>query len=651
MLNFDKFLSKASEYQSSLDQERLRKAFEYAKELHTGKYVPSGDPYTTHLVAVADLLLPLKPDEDTLVAALLHGAVESEKHDEETFKELFGEHVHFLVSSFAELKRIIKSSDQKIELENIRKLFVTIAKDIRVVLIKMADRLHYMQMLSFKSTEEQRQFARDTLDIYVPISARFGIYYFKTLLEDTAFQYLWPDVYDDLYRQREDYITKREKNIYQSQQELKEFLLQQGISATVEGRIKNLYSIYKKLKLKTRSTLDELYDVVAMRVIVPNKMKANKEKYDHLYTILGLIHNHWEPVAERFKDYIAVPKVNGYRSLHTAVKGLGSSSQAVEIQIRSQAMHLEAEYGIASHWLYYDLNKKDFSLENLIQKNSPVRKYVDWIVPLSKNLTDFAKEKDLVKALKTDFFEDRIFVMTPDGAVKDLPHGSTPIDFAYAVHTDVGHHCQVAKVGGQVVPLDYKLENGQTVEIVTNPHAQPKSAWLSFVKTQSARAKIRSYLRGLDKERNFRQGKEIINKLLTRIHKPLLDEELTLFREYNGKRLSLKERIGLIEEVGSGTVLGPTLLKKIFGPGVRFEERNGLHQEVINSNKSLVVKSLIIAGEKTLPYRFANCCKPITGQPIIGYVTRNNEVTIHVQGCKMLRNTTLGKKLEASWVS
>lgn len=662
-ITFDEFLNKAKSYNPDLDCERVKKAFEYARKLHAGEYRVSGEAAISHYMAVVDILITLRPDEDTIVAGLLHGVKNVPAFNEEEFRSLFGNNVLFLITAVDSLKRI-QSRNQSDEAESIRGMFITMAKDLRVILIKIADRLHNMEMIDYFPVSKQKQIARETLDIFVPISARLGMYQFKGKLEDHAFRCLYPSQYEHLKNDLDDYMSDREKNIDDIKSELENFLIDHKVVAKIEGRIKNLYSIYRKLKHKNHSTLSDLYDVFAIRVIVEDKVIDGTEYNEHLYGILGLIHSKWRPVPQRFKDYVAVPKPNGYQSLHTAVIGLSpKSSQATEIQIRTERMHDEAEFGVASHWLYdqskeHNTNVTDYSLQKMGADISPTKKYVYWIEALSKMQKDLKSGKELKKALRIDFFSDRIFVMTPTGEVKDLPSGSTPVDFAYAVHTDIGHRCQLAKVNGVAVPLDYKLRNGEVVEIVLSNKAKPNSLWLSFVKTQAAKNKIKTFFKSEDGEQSYRDGRSLINKHLIKLNKPVLDDDLSILRYYNGERLSKREREGLIEEVGNGSIMVTTLLRKIFGKEFVIEDRKArsLARSKIKftlpkrvGGNQVNENEIYIAGESGLPYRLANCCKPTKGLDIVGYLSRGPYVSIHLQKCKLLRAAPPERIVQATW--
>ncbi len=667
MSQFEKILKKALILKPDLNKERLKEAYEYVSEVNKGRYRLSGDPYVTHVLSIIEILLTLNPDEDTLIAAMLHGISGADGVDMDDVRNRFGETVFYLISAMDSLKAL-KSGDENSQAESLRGMFVSMAKDLRVIMIKLADVLDNMQTVGYMSAEKQKQYARQTMEIYVPIAARLGIYSLKTKLEDLAFKTLYPKHYENVKADLDEFILERENAIDYMKKELGDFLAEHNIEAKIEGRVKNLYSIYRKLKIKSQTTLNDLHDVLAMRIILLTRYnESNKETYEHLYSVLGLIHSRWTPIAHRFKDYVAVSKPNGYQSLHTAVLGLSpNSSHTTEIQLRTDKMHMEAEYGVASHWIYDGFkkisgkNKKNmYSVKALSSENESSKKYVEWINVASKIQRNIKGGKDAVEALKIDVFTDRIFVMTPEGDVKDLPKGSTPIDFAYSVHTDIGHRCQLAKVNGSVVSLDYELQNGEVVEIVPGNQIAPKSAWLAFVKSAHAKSKIRSYLRSLDKEKSFKDGKDILNKYLAKIDKPYLDDDLSIFRVVGGQRLSMRERVSLVEEVGNGAKLSANVLRDVFGAEFSMRERRARAIKKKNlrfalpKSKNLKASDdeVVIAGERGLPYRLANCCKPKVGQSITGYITRGHSITIHQRKCKHLRNASEDRIIEARWGS
>jgi guanosine-3',5'-bis(diphosphate) 3'-pyrophosphohydrolase len=655
MITIQDIIKKAGSYLPKVNEKRLRAAFEYAQSIHDEHFRFSGEPYFHHLLKVVETLLSFKPDENTLIAALMHDFSKGRKNDFNDIIELFGHDVAFMVEGLEKINNISFRSSNT-ESETLRKMFLTMAGDLRVVLIRMADRLHNMETLDFVPEEKRKRIAKETLEIYAPIMARLGIYKLKWRLEDLAFKYLQPEEYADLKLQLDQYIQKEEKVMDFIQSELRNFLALKKIPAKVEGRLKNIYSMYKKLKTKNYSSLHDIFDIFAIRIILPDRLnKKNEELTDHLYALIGLIHSRWIPLPNRFKDYIALPKPNGYQSLHTTVLGLTPKpiNKPTEIQVRSEKMDRESNFGIASHWLYKenDSFEKGSSQHQLILgENQSDQTFLADFVRLQSDL----HQKKIIKPLNVDIFQDRIFVITPGGDIKDLPKGATPVDFAYAVHSDMGHCCHGAKVNNEIVPLDYELKNGEVVEILLNNKPGPKPHWLSFVKTALARNKIKSFLKSLDKDQSFREGKEIINHLLAELGYPPLDENFSVFKKYNNKKLSLKDRMALLAEVGDGSVSAQTVLKKIYGPGLNAngavhskpaaqKEQQNLGEEQDKKNK------ISIAGENDVPYKFSLCCKPHPGEPIIAYISRGKAVRIHLQSCRVLKNVEQARTLEANW--
>lgn len=644
MLSIDDVINKAKTYKPDLDVERIMSAYNYVSDEFKGKYRLSGSEYIVHLLAVVDILLSFKPDEDAIIATLLHNIFNSPSYSDEDIRGKFGDNVAELVSALKMLDKV-RTLDANTDIESLRKMFLAMAKDLRVVFIKLSDRLHNMMTLEYLPEERHKIIAKETLDIYVPISARFGIYNMKGKLEDLCFKYLYPKQYEDLRADLDEYIMSMGTTIEDIKDELAVFLKENGIEAEVSGRIKNLFSIYRKLKVKNRTSTNDIYDVFAIRAILPTRLNNDgRELNDHLYAVLGLIHSKWTPLSNRFKDYVAVPKPNGYRSLHTTVMGLSPfSAQPTEIQIRSRKMHDEAEFGVASHWFYKDGN-------NVAVEEEGADLYDEWVHELSGIQKSIVESSDLLEALQLDVFNDRIFVLTPTGEVKDLPHGSTPIDFAYAVHTDVGNKCKLAKVDDKVVPLDYQLHNGEVVEIMTSNDAEPKPHWLSIVRSSNAKARIRSFFRSQDQDKYYQQGKDIINVYLEKRGFPLMDEDLTIFKTYNGRKLSLKDRIELVRKIGNKSVQASTVLRRILGQEITKRPQKEIRKKTaILPEAKDETNDIVIAGEKGLPYRLAACCSPKRGNRIVGYVTRENSITIHAEGCKMLKNAVSERILEAGW--
>jgi GTP pyrophosphokinase len=532
-------------------------------------------------------------------------------------------------------------------------MLLVMAKDLRVVMIRLADRLHNMLTLEYVKKEKQKRIAKETLEIYVPIASRLGIYSLRSRLEDLCFKFLRPDDYQNIQEQLKRLGKKQKNLINKIEKRLSDFIKEKGFNAKVYGRYKNSYSIYKKLKKLGKTSIDEIFDIFALRILLKTEFdKEKNEKVESLYQLLGLIHNKWKPVPNRFKDYVGFPKPNGYQSLHTTIMGLAphSHKEPVEIQIRTEKMNEEAEYGIAAHWLY-----KETKGSVGVKKNSQL----EWIDRLSQISFDFGKgnDEELVERLKVDFFQDRIFVFTPDGEVKDLPAESTPLDYAYLIHTDLGHKCYMAKVNGSVVPLNHELKNGDIVEVLTRNDITPKVQWISLVKTNNAKTKIKAYFKRLNRDSNIKNGKDLINSYLDRLGKQPLDPKLQLLESINGEKIALKKREELVEQVGNGSMLASALIKKIFS----YKELNGILQKKgkFSKKKKLVEpkiktsnidKYILISGQKGVPVKLAACCKPTYGNKITGYITRSKFVTIHKSKCHLLLAGNKDRFVDAKWV-
>lgn len=687
MLTLEEIFRKAQSYLPHLQEKRILSAYEFVRRAHRESYRFSGDPWIRHLLEVVDILLAFKPDEDTIIAALMHDVMETTLYNAETIRQEFGDTVAALLSALEKLNNL-QMRDLHSEEETLRRMFLAMAGDLRVVLIRFADRLHNMKTLEFVQESKRRNIAYETLELYVPIAARLGIYSLKRELEDLCFQYLYPQAFHDLKNQLEQYMKQQEKVIEHIQHELGTFLTSHGIEARIEGRLKNLYSIYKKLKRKNTNSLRELFDIFAIRIILPDRFSSqHQELTDHLYSVLGLIHSRWTPLVHRFKDYVALPKPNGYRSLHIAVLGLTPKplKEPTEIQIRSLKMHEEADFGLAAHWLYKEMEPKrldgflrheekkegeaspeeDTPLYDAMEKDSSCRYWISNIERLQRNLHS---QTELLKPLQVNIFQNRIFVLTPTGEVKDLPSGSIPIDFAYAIHTDIGHRCAGAKVNNVIVPLDYKLKNGEIVEIITQKLPDPKPHWLSIVRTVLAKNKIKSYLKGFDTQKVFDHGKEILNKALEHLGYERLDENLLLLKRYGNHKLSMKDRRKIIEDIGGGTLHVGQVIKNVFGLHVSPKSLSTAaaalspkFQTVSAAGVSNIVPAsqspdrrdpvILIGGEVNVPYKLSLCCKPVIGNPIVAYVGRGKAIRIHHEGCKLLKNVDHIRTLEAKWES
>ncbi|ABB15732.1 MULTISPECIES: RelA/SpoT family protein [Carboxydothermus] len=613
MLSLEALLKKIKNYNNNMDEELIKKAYNFAAEAHAGQKRASGEDYITHPLAVAFILAGLQMDDETIAAGLLHDVVEDTAYTIEDIAREFGEEVANLVDGVTKLSRIEFKNKEEQQVENLRKMFLAMAKDIRVILIKLADRLHNMRTLKYHNPEKQKEIARETLEIFAPLAHRLGIYRIKWELEDLAFRYLDPDNYYDIVEKIAKTRAKREQYIQQVISILEEKLKSYNIKAKIEGRPKHLYSIFQKMR-EQQKDFSEVYDVMAVRVIV--------ESVRDCYTVLGIIHTMWIPVPGRFKDYIAMPKSNMYQSLHTTV--IGPFGEPLEIQIRTFEMHRTAEYGIAAHWRYKEGGKGDKKFD---EKLSWLRQILEW----QRELKD---AREFMETLKVDIFSDSVFVFTPKGDVVELPAGSVPIDFAYRIHTDVGNRCVGAKVNGRLVPLDYQLKNGDIVEIITKQGAAPSRDWLKIVKTSHAKGKIKSYFKKTQREELALRGRELIEKEIKKLG--LNPEEYSLEKISEVvKKLNFHSLEDLFAAVGDGTVTPNTVLNKIREGLPRTEK--SIEERVIKESKATLNKptrGLVVRGEADLMVRLAQCCMPVPGDPIVGYVTRGRGVSVHHTNCR-----------------
>ena len=628
-------IKKAKKYLPALNEKRIKSAYELAAKAHEGVFRASGDPYIQHPLEVVDILLSLKPDENSIVAALLHDVLEDTHIKVDEVRKVFGEDVIPLLKGLEKLRKVYYRGRER-QIENLRKMFLAMAKDIRVILIKLADRLHNMRTLEYLEKEEKRKrIAEETLTIYSPIASRLGIYKIKNELDSLCFKFLYPQEYSRISKDLDEITGAKSNIVSTSKQILLKTLKKVNLDASIEGRIKNLYSIHKKLKKKEKNYIYELYDIFALRIIVDTEAQC--------YQALGVIHKNWTPLSRRFKDYIGHPKPNGYQSLHTTIIGLCPKlhNQPIEIQIRTSDMNEVAEFGIAAHWNY----KEQGSTLVASEKLSWVQSLVDLHESLKSN-TEF------IESLSVDIFHDRIFILTPKGDVLDLPHDATPVDFAYGIHTGIGHRCRGAKVNGRIVPLDYKLKNGQVVEVLMGNTEQPNRYWLSFVVTSAAKAKIKQWFNTQDSEKILRLGKEMINKKLKQFNKPPLDPNLSLFKIYEGEKLPIRERENLIERVGNGSLNPLDVIKKVLPLDkiMKRPSKEELAKEVLTESISFEENpEVLITGEKGHKTQIASCCMPTQDDLIIGYITRGRGVTIHKEGCKVLKGLSPERLIKTSW--
>ena len=618
---------------------QVLKAFDLADKAHEGQLRASGEPYIMHPLAVADILAHLQIDHITLMAALMHDVVEDTSYSKEDLEEMFGSEVAFLVDGVTKLNQFQYETKEDRQMENYRKMILAMAKDVRVVVIKLGDRLHNMRTLKHMRSDKQKRIAKETLEIFAPLAHRLGIFNVKWELEDLSFRYLEPEKYYDLVDQMKQKRQAREDIVNDTMSQLTKALGEAHIKADIKGRPKHFYSIYKKMKKDNRD-LSQIYDLLAVRVIV--------DTIPDCYAVLGIAHSLWKPLPYRFKDYISMPKSNMYQSLHTTV--IGTMGQPVEIQIRTWEMHRVSEYGVAAHWRYKEGNKngdKDFD-----QKVAWLRQVLEW--------QDTSNPTELVNALKLDVFSGEVFVFTPKGDVVKLPIGSVPLDFAYRVHTDVGHRCVGAKVNGKIVPLDYTLQNGDIVDIITSKTGRPSLDWLNIVGSSESKSKIRNWFKRENKAENIEKGLEALEKEAKRLN-------------YNWKELITDNRLqqvtkqlkaGTEEEMfaacGYGGIPVSTVLLRLielYKKSKEAEESKRSTEQIIAKLKSQGPKTtkngtgVLVKGEAGVMVRMAKCCNPVPGDDIIGYITRGRGVSVHRSDCTSLGHTPedLERMIEVSW--
>ena len=609
------------------ETEMLLRAYEYAKNAHIDQKRASGEPYFIHPCAVANILMELGLDAATVAAAFLHDVIEDTKYTAEDIKAEFGDEILELVSGVTKLDKIVFESREQEEAENFRKIFVAMAKDIRVIIIKLADRLHNMRSLSFLSQERQRKMAKETLDIYSPLAGRLGISQIKCELDDLCLKYLDSEGYYSLAESIGAKISERREFVQTIVEQIKALMRADGVEGEVFGRPKHLYSIYKKMKNKGKS-LDQIYDLIAVRVIVKDLREC--------YTVLGEIHEKWKPIPGRIKDYIATPKPNKYQSLHTTV--MTEFGQPFEIQIRTEEMHRVAEFGIAAHWKYKEGRTEDAST-SFENKLTWLREVMEW-------QSEIKNSQEFLDALKTELYSDELLVFTPRGKVISLPPGATPIDFAYAIHSEVGNRCVGARVNSKIVPLTTVLAVGDVVEIVTSPNSKgPSRDWLKFIKSSSAKAKIKQFYKNELKEDNIRIGQMKLDDEAKKKGFTLS----TLLTDDAFKRLAERFSFGAVEEmfaaVGYGSISVNQILFKLIDH-YKKEKPQGIE---IHAGKGVTPGGVLINGQAGMLVRFAGCCSPVPGDKIVGFTSRGRGVVVHRCDCPNVKGVDSGRLLPAEF--
>ena len=611
----------------------VAKAFAVAEEAHEGQLRHSGEPYFTHPLAVADIIADLGLDNTTIIAGVLHDVVEDTNVTLDDITNAFSPEIAKLVDGVTKLKKYEFTSKEEQQSESLRKMFLAMAQDIRVVIIKLADRLHNMRTLKYQSENKQLEKARETLDIYAPLAHRLGISTIKWELEDLSLKFLEPDEYFEIANKVASTRRERETQLLGVIDRIEDQLAEMHIKADIEGRPKHIYSIYKKMRDKDKS-FDEVYDLLAVRVIVSSIKDC--------YGVLGLVHTMWKPIPLRFKDYIAVPKANMYQSLHTTL--LGDDGKPFEVQIRTYDMHRTAEYGIAAHWKYKESSDVPSDLD---AKLAWLRELMEW-------QNDVKDSKEFMETLKIDVFAEHVLVFTPDGDVKDFVTGATPLDFAYSIHSDVGNKCVGARVNGKIVPLDYKLNTGDIVEIITSRSSPgPRRDWLNMAKTPSARQKIRQWLKRGQREENVSIGRERFEREARRQGYRTKDLLNPAWLPAVLRKLSLKSEDDMFASIGYGAIT----VNQVFGKLLEhYRTANGLeedhvHLRVVKKNRDEQANTVTVQGNPGMSVRFGKCCNPLPGDEIIGYITMGRGLCVHTKGCRNLldRGVEKDRLVEVEW--
>ena len=631
----------------NINMDMVNKAFNLAFEAHKEQKRDSGEPYIIHPIEVATILAELGMDTSTIVAGLLHDVIEDTEYTYDDIKKIFGEEVANLVSGVTKITKMEYKSKEEQQADNFRKMLLAMADDIRVIIIKLADRLHNMRTLKYRKKEKQKKTAMETLDIYAPLAHRLGISKIKWELEDLSFRYIHEEEYYDLVKQVAEKRAEREIYIKNIIEEMYNKLEEAGIDSDIDGRPKHFFSIYKKMVNKNKS-IEQIFDLTAIRVLV-NTVKD-------CYEVLGIVHTIYKPIPGRFKDYIAMPKPNMYQSLHTTV--IGPQGKTFEIQIRTFEMHRTAEYGIAAHWKYKEGDNNSETKEKNFESK------LVWLRDMLEFQKETADAEEFIEGFKIDLFTDEIFLFTPKGVVIDLPNGATPIDFAYRIHTDIGNKCVGAKVNGKIVPLDYKLKTGEIVEVLTSNNAKgPNIDWLNIAKSNQAKSKIRSWFKKSKKEENISKGKEVFEKELKKQGVHFADIAKGETYEKFVKRNNINCMDDLYALIGLGAISASSFICKLKDENKSKDEKvieentNKIIEENIFKAKRKTVDNTVgitVKGVDNIMIRFAKCCNPVPGDDIMGYITKGRGVSVHRADCGNLKSLIMedgAKVVDVSWGS
>ncbi len=622
-VTIDSLIKKVISYNSEADIELLKKAYIFSREAHCSHFRAEGTPYIGHPLAVADILADMRMDVSSIAAGLLHDTIEDTETTIDDIKEMFGEEIAFLVNALTKLSKIEFKTREEAQAENFRKMLLAMSEDLRVIIIKFADRLHNMRTLQYLPENKQQRIATETIEIYAPLANRLGIGWLRIELEDLSFKYLMPELYEDLRKKVAKRKEEQEGYLQEVSRLVEERLIEAGLYGKVSGRVKHFYGIYQKMQ-RQGIPFEQVHDVLGLRIITDTKANC--------YTIMGLIHSLWTPIPGRFKDYIAMPKSNMYQSLHTTV--IGPRGERIEFQIRTEEMHKVAEEGIASHWKY---KEKGF----IEEKDS---KYISWLRELIQSQKELKDAREFLEALKGEVVPDVVYVFTPRGEIKELPAGSTPIDFAYSIHTQIGHRCIGAKVNGRIVPLRYQLKNGDTVEIITSPTHGPSRDWLKYVLTARAKNRIKQWIKTEERKQSIELGTRLLETEMKK-HNIRLTSYKNDDLKALAKSFSMQTFDDLLLSIGYGKVSPHQVINRLV-PEKTVEEQK---EKITRPQKE--IKGISIKGIDHILYHKARCCYPVPGDNLVGFVTRGRGVTIHRRDCPNIETIAVDSErlVEIEW--
>lgn len=629
MVPLTDILDKVRSYHENADTDLINRAYVFAAKAHEGQMRKSGDPYFIHPVSVASIIAEMNSDTASICAALLHDVIEDTDYEEEDLAEEFGSEIAFLVAGVTKLGKMNFQSREDRQAESFRKMLLAMAKDIRVLLVKLADRLDNMRTMESMSTSAQERISQETMDVYAPLAGRLGIQWLKDELEDHAFKYIYPEAHRKVTEHLKAASRDSDRYIQEVIGDLTQILGQEGVPVRVTGRLKHACSVYRKMR-EQQVEFERIHDLMAFRVVV--------DKLSDCYASLGVIHSRWTPVPGRFKDYIALPKSNMYQSLHTTV--IGPQHRRIEVQIRTAEMHRTAEMGIAAHWQYKESGGGPISED---------AKKFQWLRQLMEYQKEVKDPEEFFDGVKVDLFQEEVYVFTPKADVRVFPRGSTPVDFAYAIHSEVGDQCTGARVNGSIVPLRYKLHNGDTVDILTSPRQTPSKDWLNFVATARARSRIRAFIRNAERERSAKLGRDLLER---HMHKRDLSYQRLLKSgelAKAAKEFELSSTDDLLAQIGFGR-LSPEQAVNAVAPAASPQSalRPGILEKTVRKMRPLD-DGIVIGNINDVLVRFGRCCNPVPGDPITGWITRGRGVTVHRRGCERAMALEPERRVDCRW--